>query len=289
MRLTVEELSVVFLCYDEPKRESFFQHLKNQIGSRAVKVEGVKGWDNAHKAAAAAATTERFVLVDGDATVYPEFWNLDFRLPEKYQNSVLSFCAFNVVNALCYGYGGLKIWTRTFIRNMHTHENSNEAATKFEFCYLPGYEHFASVWNQTHIAQSEEQAFRAGFREAIKILSPYCVLTPFNQLEYAAQRKLVQWCTLGKDAANGEWVLAGARLAVHLAQAGNLEVIEWVNSYDKLDGLRETYGIEGLVMPLENIPAAFDKEQSEAIKKWIRATRKQYHAIPLEPCAYTTE
>jgi hypothetical protein len=83
-------LSVVFLSFEEPDKENNWSHLKERV-DHAVRVDGVKGFDAAHKAAAAAAETERFVLVDGDALVYDTFWDLNIRIPTKYQDGVLPF------------------------------------------------------------------------------------------------------------------------------------------------------------------------------------------------------
>ena len=207
------ELSVVYLCYDEPKREEFFGHLKEQV-QHAVKVEGVKGIDTAHKAAAEAATTERFVLIDGDALVDPAFWDISARVPTQYQEmGGWSFTAKNIVNDTMYGPGGVKVFTRDFIRKMKTHENSDSPKTAFEFCWQEGYMHFSSIWSTTYINQSPLQAFRSGFREVTKLLCPQCEYTPFDKLPYYTQRKLVQWLTLGKDVENGSDCVMGARLA----------------------------------------------------------------------------
>jgi hypothetical protein len=287
-------LSVVFLSFEEPDKENNWSHLKERV-DHAVRVDGVKGFDAAHKAAAAAAETERFVLVDGDALVYDTFWDLNIRIPTKYQDGVLSFCARNVVNELSYGYGGLKIWTKDFINRMRTHEASESFHTAFEFCWLPNYFHFASEWNETHINGSPEQAFRAGFRETAKLMAPEGVLTHFESLLWSTKRKLVQWMTLGMDAPNGHWAIAGAHTAFSLLQEGEMSP-SLVNDYDTA-----TEHFERIIND-ENIsitdpefhwwtPPEFrplDFRISRMVKTYIKTKRKAT-LNPLEPCQPDTE
>lgn len=285
------DLSVIFLAYEEPNREDNFNHLKERV-DHAIMIEGVKGFDAAHKAAAAAAKTERFVLVDGDAIVYDTFWDLVLRVPDKYENGVLSFCARNVVNELSYGYGGLKIWTRDFINRMRTHEASESIHTAFEFCWLPNYFHFATEWNETHINGSPKQAFRAGFRECAKLMAPEGVLMHFDSLPWFTRRKLVQWMTLGYDAPNGEFACWGARTAFDLLSEGSMSPT-LVNDYETADQYFEdvlTYDRKLMEPPFkasEQFPTLFDDE-SRMVKTYIKAKRPTY-LNPMEPCKIDTE
>jgi hypothetical protein len=48
--------------------------IKNMV-PWATRVDGIKGSDAAHKAAAAASTTERFILIDGDNIPDAAFFN----------------------------------------------------------------------------------------------------------------------------------------------------------------------------------------------------------------------
>ena len=69
-RIDIADLDCIYLTYDEPQKEEFWVKIRNMV-PWAKRVDGVKGSDAAHKAAAAASDTERFVLIDGEA-VYPE-------------------------------------------------------------------------------------------------------------------------------------------------------------------------------------------------------------------------
>jgi hypothetical protein len=102
----------------------------------AKRVDGVKGSDAAHKAAADISDTDRFILVDGDNTVLPEFFNTQLTLDENNKDCVFRWKARNVINGLMYGNGGLSCWTKEFVYNMKTHEASDGTAENdVEFCF----------------------------------------------------------------------------------------------------------------------------------------------------------
>jgi len=71
----IADLDVIFLSYDEPKKDEFWTKIKNMV-PWAKRVDGIKGSDAAHKAAAAVSDTDRFVLIDGDNIPYAKFFNL---------------------------------------------------------------------------------------------------------------------------------------------------------------------------------------------------------------------
>ena len=64
----VDALDVVFISYDEPNREKHWASLLAQ-NPFAKRVDGITGFDAAHKAAANIAETDRFITIDGDTTV----------------------------------------------------------------------------------------------------------------------------------------------------------------------------------------------------------------------------
>ena len=74
-QIDIADLDVIFLTFDEPNREEFWIKIRNMI-PWAKRVDGIKGSDAAHKAAAAASTTDRFILIDGDNMPDQKFFNL---------------------------------------------------------------------------------------------------------------------------------------------------------------------------------------------------------------------
>ena len=73
-KIDIEDLDCIYLTYDEPQKEEFWVKLRNMI-PWAVRVDGVKGSDAAHKAAAEISTTERFILIESSflASRVPRF------------------------------------------------------------------------------------------------------------------------------------------------------------------------------------------------------------------------
>ena len=124
-KIDIADLDCIYLTYDEPQREEFWTKIKNMV-PWAKRVDGVKGSDAAHKAAASASDTDRFILIDGDNLPDPAFFNQTLVLPnEEYERAVFRWRARNHVNGLMYGNGGLSSWTREFVKNMQTHESSD--------------------------------------------------------------------------------------------------------------------------------------------------------------------
>ena len=64
-RIRVSDLDFVYISYAEPNKELNWADLKNKV-PWAKRVDGVKGFDSAHKAAAETAETDFFISVDGD-------------------------------------------------------------------------------------------------------------------------------------------------------------------------------------------------------------------------------
>ena len=59
INIPISELDVIYLSYDEPQKEKFWIQIREMV-PWAKRVDGIKGSDAAHKAAANASETERF-------------------------------------------------------------------------------------------------------------------------------------------------------------------------------------------------------------------------------------
>jgi hypothetical protein len=90
----IADLDCIFLTYDEPRKEEFWIRIQNMV-PWAKRIDGVHGSDAAHKAAAAASDTDRFVLIDGDNLPDPEFFNLQLRLDDQNRDHVFRWKARN--------------------------------------------------------------------------------------------------------------------------------------------------------------------------------------------------
>ena len=211
----VSELDCVFLSYDEPNADENWAYLRS-IAPWAKRVHGVEGSDAAHKAAAAASNTERFILIDGDNYPDPEFFNQQLRIDQTNDNKVFRWRARNQINGLCYGNGGISSWTRQFVNQMQTHENTNGIAqTVVDFCFDNDYWAMHDVWSITIPSATAYQAWRAGFREGVKLcLDEGKRVDPidFDTDTWIGNRKNLNiWCSIGNDVQNGIDAIQGAR------------------------------------------------------------------------------
>ena len=219
--IDIADLDCIYLTYDEPQREEFWVRIKNMI-PWARRVDGVKGSDAAHKAAAAASTTERFILIDGDNMPNESFFNLTLEFPdETWESAVFRWRARNHVNGLMYGNGGLSSWTRTFVNRMRTHEATDGSTeTQVEFCFDPQYWAMHDCYSTTYPNGSEFHAWRAGFREGVKMcLNRGARPTVAEFRQRVHQRNLDHltiWHNVGRDVEHGIWAIAGARMGTYM-------------------------------------------------------------------------
>jgi hypothetical protein len=225
MTVTIDprEWPVVFLSYDEPNADLNYQRLLEQRPD-AARVHGVRGSDRAHKQCAAQVTTDRFFTVDGDTRVDASFWRHTHDLGgiTEGEDTVLSFSSRNVVNGLCYGNGGIKLWQKQSVERMRTHEISAGGDSAVDFCWALDYVLMPGVWAQTLINQSEKQAWRAGFREGVKfslVEGGECKDPDQWQrrVDQPNLRRLCQWQQIGLDVKNGTWAIFGARQGFYRA------------------------------------------------------------------------
>jgi hypothetical protein len=244
----IADLDCIFLTYDEPRKDEFWLKVKNMV-PWAKRVDGVKGSDAAHKAAAAASDTDRFVLVDGDNIPDAEFFNLQLELDDTNRDCVFRWRARNVVNGLMYGNGGISCWTRDFVNTMRTHEATDgRAETQVEFCFDPRYWAMHDCYSTTHPNQTPFQAWRAGFREGVKM----CLdrgsrpsLSDFKQRVHSRNLdNLTIWQSVGADDNNGFWAIYGARVGTSLTMLSNWDYTQ-VQDFDELERIWAVYQTHG--------------------------------------------
>jgi len=243
-QIDVADLDCIYLSYDEPQQEEFWVKIKNMV-PWAKRVSNIRGSDAAHKAAARASDTERFILVDGDNIPDPSFFNqtLDFPTPE-HEKAVFRWRARNHVNGLMYGNGGLSSWTREYVTNMKTHENTDgRTETQVEFCFDPLYWAMHDCYSTTYPNGSAFHAWRAGFREGVKMcLNRGAKPTLAEFKEQVHQRNLDHltiWHNIGADVDHGYWSMAGARQGTYMTMLTNWDYLQ-VQNFDALAELWKT-------------------------------------------------
>jgi hypothetical protein len=225
MNVDIADLDCIYLSYDEPNKEETWVKIKNMV-PWAQRVDGVKGSDAAHKAAAAASDTERFVLIDGDNIPNADFFNLTLTLDETNHTNVFRWRARNHINGLMYGNGGLSCWTREFINTMRTHEASDgTVANDVEFCFYSNYTAMHDCYSTTYPNGSAFHAWRAGFREGVKMClnrGAKPTLSEFKDRVHSRNLDhLTIWHNVGRDVDYGIWAIAGARMGTYMTMLTN--------------------------------------------------------------------
>jgi hypothetical protein len=216
----IADLDCIYLTYDEPNKEENWVRIKNMV-PWAQRVDGIKGSDAAHKAAAETSNTDRFVLIDGDNLPDAKFFNLTLEIPDSDSVCVYRWRARNHINGLMYGNGGLSVWHREFVRDMRTHEATDGAVENdVEFCFYPNYYAMHDCYSTTYPNGSAFQAWRAGFREGVKMcLNKGARPTISEFRERVHQRNLDHltiWHNVGRDVEHGIWAMAGARMGTYM-------------------------------------------------------------------------
>ena len=211
----MNEFDFVFLSYDEPNAEMLYAELVNKV-PWAKRVHGVRGFDSAHRACADAADTDFFVTVDGDNRVHDSFLGTKIEINDGQEDHAWTWAGRNHVNGLVYGNGGLKLWSKKFVRGMNSHENSSSDAGKVDFCWNMRYHELFGTHSTSIINASPYQAWRAGYREGVKMSyvngKPMAdPITDRKLIAHSNHSKLQIWMTLGRDVTNGSWAMLGAR------------------------------------------------------------------------------
>jgi hypothetical protein len=238
--IKVIDQDIVFLSYDEPNAEKNYADLCSKV-PWAKRVHGVKGSDAAHKACAAKSETEYFITVDADNIVDPKFFEVEVNLDELglTPEHVFSWCGKVHVNGLMYGNGGLKMWTRKFVNEMKTHENSDPTDTKglVEFCFDDRYYQFNDNYSESFTNATPFQAWRAGFREGVKMsLDQGAKTEDVRKVWWQNYHRLLVWCTVGADVENGIYSILGAREGAAMTNCtdwdyANVRDFEYLTTY----------------------------------------------------------
>ena len=235
----IADLDCIYLSYDEPQKEEFWVRIRNMI-PWAKRVDGVKGSDTAHKAAAETSATERFILIDGDNLPDEHFFNLTLEFPdESWEQVVFRWRARNHVNGLMYGNGGISSWTRRFVREMRTHEHTDgRDETVVEFCFDPFYWAMHDCFSTTYPNGSAQHAWRAGFREGVKMCLDKGRKPTAAEFRDRVHRRnldhLTIWHNIGRDVEHGVWAMAGARQGTYMTVLTDWDYRE-VQCFDALE------------------------------------------------------
>tara|TARA_Y100001980_G_C14545050_1_gene324430 strand:- start:849 stop:1835 length:987 start_codon:yes stop_codon:yes gene_type:complete len=238
----ITEFDIVYISYDEPNADHNYNDLLDKC-PWAKRSHGVWGSDAAHKAAAAMCETDRFVTVDADNIVREDFFNVEIDMDKIGAEDVISWAGKNAVNGLVYGNGGIKCWPVDVVNRMRTHEAAPESdkRAQVDFCWNIHYVQMNNVYCDVMNNGSPLQAWRAGFREGVKMgLDGGDVIDPtrIKQIHRQNYQRLLVWMSVGEDVTNGLWAVYGARLGCHMTNIQrhkwdwkNVRDFDWLSDY----------------------------------------------------------
>jgi hypothetical protein len=271
--MKIIDYDIIYLSYDEPNAEKNYADLLTKA-PWAKRVHGIEGSDAAHKACARLSETDRFITVDGDNIVRPGFLEqvLDIPTGSDLESSVISWCGKNEINGLMYGNGGIKCWPKEYVLQMKTHENADpdNVAAQVDFCWDLKYIQQNSCYSDVHNNATPQQAWRAGFREGVKMALDSGAKPTKEQLlkgHWKNLHRLWIWLMVGADVENGDWAILGARAGLFMTMCTEWDYVQvrdfeylndlWKTSFAAIEDIEHetgTYGIK-LINELE-IPIA---------------------------------
>ena len=287
-KINLSEIDCIFISYDEPNADRNWADLLTKA-PWAKRIHGVKGSDAAHKAAAELSDTYRFITVDADNIVDSKFFDIEIDFAgTDLKDKQLSWCGKNIINGLVYGNGGLKCWTRDFVQDMKTHEVAEDDKSQLDFCWNNRYKQMANLHSVSYNNASPLQAWRAGFREGVKMTLKDGVkqnlINPKHQLVRRNYQRLLIWCNIGADVSQGLWAMYGARLGCYMTNCTEWDYVQ-VRDFDYLNAMFEERAyhdpLEQVIMLGEKLKFSldlpmhfFNSEQSRFFKEvWVNPPR----------------
>ena len=263
--MKISEFDFIFLSYDEPNADMHYADLCNKV-PWAKRVHGVKGSDAAHKAAAELSETDWFVSVDADNIVDLAFLDQEIEFSDDIK--VFSWTGRNQLNGLRYGNGGLKLWNKQYVLDMKSHEAADTKNSEVDFCWESVYRQYPESYSEVVITGSPFQAWRAGFREGVKMtlvdgikVEPYEIK---NRVWWHNLHRLRIWSTVGTHDENGIYAVYGARLGTWLANCTDWNYVD-VRDFEMLKGIYFQYG-----KPYEDVDSDGLVEEIKSLGKKIK-------------------
>lgn len=276
-KVKILDLDFVFISYKEPNCEENYADLLNKV-PWAKRVHGVKGFDNAHKAAAETASTDFFISVDGDNIIDESFLLQTLDWSRTNPKHVHRWRGKNIINGLVYGNGGLVGWNRKTCLSMKTHENAQDKRAKIDFCWTVPHANLHNCYSTSVMNSTAEQAFVAGYREGVKMSidqgKPIEPAMFKERIHYSNIMNLSTWMSVGADVENGKYAMLGARIGcyntvldkVDHEQVSDLEKIaEYFSIDSNIEDEIKMYG-ESIRQRLDIPVVELDAKQSRFVK-----------------------
>lgn len=222
---SLPKYDIVFLSYDESYADDHYAALKLKF-PRTKRIHGVKGFFNAHLAAAKLADTGMIYIVDADAEILPAF-GFDYKVSGVDRGTVHVWHSRNPINDLEYGYGGIKLFPRELLLSYKGSPVDFTTSVSKSLKVIP------EVSNITKFNTDPFSAWRSGFRECAKLASKII----HNQNTKETDDRLQVWCTVGEDREFGDFTIMGACEGrdFGLKFADQPEILGLINNFDWLE------------------------------------------------------
>jgi len=128
---------------------------------------------------------------------------------------------------------------------MKTHEAAESDQAQVDFCWEDGYRNHPKSFSQSIINVTPYQAWRAGFREGVKMTLYNGVKVPPQEIRQRVWwhnlHRLKIWSTVGAHVDNGLYAIYGARLGTWLTNCTDWNYVD-VRDFEILKGIWEQYG-----------------------------------------------
>ena len=193
---------IIFISFNESNAEINWKTVVDRF-PKAKRLCNIKGIHRAHFIAANMVSTDLFYVIDGDATILPEF-NFDYKVDSNQLDWVHVFRAKNPINDLVYGYGGVKLLPTDKVMTLFEHKLKPDMTSS-----IPNikYNVVHQISNITNFNTSPFNTWRSAFRECTKLSSKVIDRQKSNETE----ERLNVWCTVGSEKMFGEFALDGAK------------------------------------------------------------------------------
>jgi hypothetical protein len=213
---------VIFLTYNETDAQANWEQLQT-VCPRAKRVVGVKGIYNAHIAASTIAQTDMFYVVDADAFV--KDFQFDYVPPIQDRDTVHIWYSHNPVNGLEYGYGGIKLFSKS-------HFQTAQAGVIDTATSVGDVKVIPVVACETRFNTDEFSTWKSAFRECAKLSSKLIK----KQLNKETVERLYAWTNINNGAQYGKYAIAGALAGAKYGSTNisNPYALEKINDYDWL-------------------------------------------------------
>jgi hypothetical protein len=144
---------------------------------------------------------------------------------------------------------------------MKTHEASITKQGQVDFCWEDGYRPMVDSYSVTYPNGSPYQAWRAGFREGVKmsLIDGIKVAETTKELHWHNLHRLKIWCSIGSHVDNGLWAILGARQGAYMTMLTDWNWIE-VRDFDALGELWKSVKSLNVVDEIEKYGSMLNNE-----------------------------